>query len=177
MKYLIYFITVILLVGIHIGLFGYFKFFGVTPNVLLLFVVGCCLQREADDSFFIALVGGIFLDILSGIFVGSFTFAFLLLALLLYFLIRRLVVFELSWRYLLAVTILATIFVNLFAWAADAVAFHYGWSQVVINIQVLKTHIPLEIVYNLLLAYPLYALATWLQNFILNLQGKKHRIN
>jgi len=175
-KYLIYAIAIILLAGIHIGLFGYLKFFGVTPNILLLFVVGFCLQREADDSFFIALVAGLFLDFLNGLFIGSFTLAFLLLALLLYFLIHRLVVFELSWRYLLAVAAASTVLADIFAWAASTAALHFGWAQVSIDAQVLKRHLPLEILYNLLLAYPLYALATWLQNFILQLQGKKHRI-
>ena len=176
MKYFIYFIACLLLVSLQIGLFGLLPIRGVAPDLLLLFVVGCCLQPEADDSFIVAFFAGLFLDFLNGFFVGSFTFGFLSLALLLSITIHRLVVFELSWKYLLTATAAATIFVDVWVVLANAIGFHYGWSVVAINWQVLQRHVPLEIVYNLVLAYPMYALATWLRNLILSLQGKKHRI-
>jgi len=176
MKYFIYFAAIIILVGINTGLFPYIKFFGVQPNLPLLFLVGACLQRDAEDSFFIALCAGLFLDTLSGIFIGSFTFGFLLLALLLFVVIHRLVVFELSWKYLFAVSIFATVFTQACAWAINSAAFHYGWSQVSLNGSQLRNKIVFEIIYNLILAYPLYAFATFLKNGILQLQGKRHRI-
>jgi cell shape-determining protein MreD len=176
MKYIIYFIAIIILTGINIGLFGNLKLFGISPNILLLFVVGSCLQREAEDSFIVAFISGLFLDFLNGLFIGSFTFSFLLLTLLLYVIIHRLVVFELSWKYLLAITAAATIFINLAAFGINQAAFHYGWSQVSINLHVLTNRLPLEMLYNLALIYPLYALAIVLHNSILRLQGKRHRI-
>ena len=176
MKYFIYCITVIVLAGLNFGLFGYLKVFGVAPDLLLLFVVGASLQRDADDSFYIAFLGGLFMDFYNGLLAGSFTIAFLLVSLLSYLFIHKLVVFELSWRYLFAATILSTVFTALFVWFVTAAVFHAGWMQNSIDIRLLRSHLLIEIVYNSLLAYPIYILASWLKNFILSLQGKAHRI-
>lgn len=176
MKYFLYLLTIIILTGIQIGLFHYLALFGTVPNLLLLFVIGSSLQREAEDSFFLALVGGLFLDFSSGLLIGSFALGFLLLALLLYFIIHHLVVFELSWKYLLTVTAVATVFVDACVWLFNNFAYLHNWSTVLVSGQLLRARIVPEILYNLLLAYPLYVLAIWLHNSILRLQGKKHRI-
>jgi rod shape-determining protein MreD len=165
-KYLIHFIVIIVLAGVQIGFFSYLKFFGAVPDVLLLFVVGCCLQREAEDAFFTALFAGLFADFLNGLFIGSYSASFLILALLLYLIINRLIVFELSFKYLLAVVAAATLFIGLFVWLISAVALHYGWATVAADPHVLRGLLLPELVYNLVLAYPLYALATKVHDLI-----------
>lgn len=176
MKYVIYLIVIIILAGIQTGLFPYLKFFGAVPDLLLLFVVGSCLQREAEDAFFVALLCGLFVDLQNGVFVGSYTLSFLLLALLLYLVIGRLVVFELNFKYLVAATVAAVVFTGFLAWLISAAAVHFGWAAAAIDPHIWRSRLPQEIAYSLILCYPLYSLATWTHNSILKLQGKKYRI-
>ncbi len=176
MKYIIYVIVIIILAGLQVGLFGFIKLFGAVPNLLLLFVVGCCLQRDTADSFFVALIAGLFLGFSSSILVGSYSLVFLVLAALLYFIIYRLVVFELNWKYLLAVAAGATIFVEICVWGISKLGTHYAWSAVSLDIFILRRNLVFEVIYNLLLIYPIYLLATSINHIILRLQGKKYRI-
>ncbi len=176
MKYLIYILVIIILTGLQIGLFSYLKLFSVAPNLLLLFLIGVCLQRGSEDSFLVAFLSGLFLEFSIGILPGSYSLPFLILAALLYFVIYRLVVFELSWKYLLAVAIASTIFVELSAWLIGKVALHYSWTIAVVDFGILKRRIIFEIIYNTALIYPIFILAVWINNIILSLQGKKYRI-
>ncbi len=176
MKYLIYFIALIVLAGLQVGLFSYLKFFGAVPNLFLLFLVGCCLQREADDAFFVALLAGLFADLMNGLFIGSYTLSFLILALLLYLVIHQLVVFELSFKYLLTVTLIAVLFTGVLSWLVSLLSIHIGWAPVAVDFHVWWSRLPQELAYNLALSYPLYFLATWIHNSILKIQGQKYRI-
>ena len=176
MKYTIYFIIIILLVGLNVGLFKYIPFFGAVSNLLLLFVVGVSLQREAEESLFIAFISGIFLDYYNGLFIGSFAISFLSVSIIIYFFIHQLVVFELSWRYLFTIVTLSTIFTACLVWALNVLAIHFNFPAAFIDTSELHFHLMAEVIYNLLLAYPLYLLATYLKNFFLNLQGRAHRI-
>jgi rod shape-determining protein MreD len=176
MKYLIYIFVIVVLAGLQTGLFPYLKFFGVVPNLLLLFVVGTCLQREAEDAFFVALLCGLVVDFQNAVFVGSYTVSFLVLALLLYLAIGRLVVFELNFKYLVVTAALAVVFTGFLAWILSVEATRVGLAVAAIDGHVWRSRLPAEILYNLVLCYPLYALATWVHNSILKLQGKKYRI-
>lgn len=176
MKYFIYFIILIVLAGLQSGLFRYLKFFGAVPDLMLLFVVGCCLQREAEDAFFVALLAGLFVDLQNGVFVGSYAFSFLLLALLLYLVIRQLVVFELNFKYLVAATIVAVVFTGFLAWLISGLAEHLNLAVAAIDPHIWRSRLLPEIIYDVILCYPIYALATWIHNSILKLQGKKYRI-
>lgn len=177
MKYLIYLIAIILLVGLQIGLFSELRFFSAVPNLLLLLVIGSSLQREDVDAFFIALVSGLFLDYYTGLFIGSFTAAFVISAVVLYGVLHSLVVFDVSIKYLISITIGMTIFVHVFIWALNAFSFRFGLSVASMDAGLLRGPLLGAILYNCLLAYPMYLASTWLKNLTLYVQGKKHRIS
>lgn len=166
MKYLVYFFVIVLLAGVQTGLFSYFKVFGAAPDLMLLFVVGCSLQHKAEDAFFVALIAGLFADFLNGLFIGSFTLSFLLLTMLFYLAIRQLVVFELSFKYLLGVVVFSLLFTSVLVWLFSSLGVHVGWSEVTVNATVLRRLFILELIYNLIFAYPVYALATYIHHKI-----------
>jgi hypothetical protein len=70
----------------------------------------------------------------------------------------------------------AVVFTGFLAWLISAAAMHANWAAVAIDPRVWRSRLPQDIIYNIVLCYPLYALATWIQNSILKLQGKKYRI-
>lgn len=176
MKYLIYIVSIIVLIGIQVGLFSELRFFSAVPNLSLLLVIGFCLQREDTDAFFIAILSGFFLDYNSGLLLGSFASVFFIVALILHMVLHSLVVFEVSIKYLVSITIGVTIFVQVYIWLIHMVGFHYGWSSLYVDPYVLKTPLFATIFYNCLLAYPMYLAATWLKNLTLLVSGRKHRI-
>jgi len=176
MKYLFYFFVLVILAGLQTGLFSYFRFFGATPNLILLFILGVCLQREGGDWIFVALMGGLLTDYSTGMLPGTFTISFLSAAVLLYLTIHNLVVFELNWKYLVGVVILFTLIANLLSWIISNFALMHSWTQAAIDLRVSAAQFLPATIYNIALAYPVYMLASWLWQLILKYQGKRHRI-
>ena len=114
MKYLTYIIAVIFLFSLNIGLFPMLKINGYMPNLLLLLLIFFAFEKEGLDFFFVALLGGLFIDVHSAVFFGSFTLAFLCCALILHLAANQLVILELNWKYLSAAVIFSTLFVPKF---------------------------------------------------------------
>src|SRR5438132_835918 len=113
MKYLLYIIFVILLLSINVGFFSYFSIWGVVPNLLFLVVIIIALEGKAFGFFYVSVIAGLFLDFYSTSFVGSFTFAFLILSFSLHLLVRNVFMFEINWKYLSGIVLICLLLVNI----------------------------------------------------------------
>jgi rod shape-determining protein MreD len=163
MKYIIYFFTIIFLLGINIGVFSYLKIFGAVPNLLLIFLVVLFLQSGHEDYFVLALLSGLLLDFYAGTFPGSFAFAFLFLGVLLSICIRYLLMLESDWKSLLSVLTVAVFFVAVFVRLYSLAVVWLHWSPQVLDFQGFWLKTVAELAYSLLLLYPMSYLVKFLK--------------
>ncbi|MDR3642153.1 MAG: hypothetical protein P4L74_00820 [Candidatus Doudnabacteria bacterium] len=156
MKYFIYILAIIILLGVNIGLFGNLPIRGQSPNLLLLLTVYFSVDKSSYDFYFIAFACGLFLDCFSASFFGGWTFGFLILALALHTLSSQLLVLELNWKSLALLVFgsfsLVSFCLWFYTWAAlkaGAPGYGLGFNPS------LADFVP-ALIYNLLLLYPMY---------------------
>jgi rod shape-determining protein MreD len=174
-KYIIYFISILLAFGLTAGLFSQVSVLGAVPNIVLLLVVVSALEKGSLDFVFLAILGGLVLDFYSGLFVGSYSFSLLLVGYMLQFVVNNVLVEEVTWYNLLFMVLLSVLVTH---------GFVYGYNYLLFNLHIanfyldprefLKLLLPL-LAYHLLLAYPAYALGTGIRNIIASLKIKRHR--
>src|SRR3989344_3299474 len=100
MKYFIYLLSVIILLGLNLGIFGQFPIFGQIPNLLFLLVIFFALEKRSYDFFFVGFVCGLFLDFFSANYFGSFTLSFLAVGLAMHVFAGSFIGVELNWKVL-----------------------------------------------------------------------------
>lgn len=156
MKYPAYITSIILLLSLQVGLFGYLKISSAAPNLLLLLVVSLSLEKEDYDFFFAALAAGLFLDFYSSAFPGSFAFGFLLAAYLVHLSAHSIVTYEINWKYLAGFLTAGMLLSYLWLWAYSAAVFRLGWWPERVTLATMGHEMLPEFFYNALLIYPLY---------------------
>lgn len=156
LKYIAYLILIILLLSVNIGFFSYFKIYGTTVNLLLILTVLTALQRDFKGCMFVAAVSGIFLDCYTGIFFGSFTFAFIILSFLLRVIAERTAMQDLNWKYVLIALTASLLFVDLFLWQYNVVMSKAALAHFTVDWRLARRHFIPELMYNALLLYPVY---------------------
>jgi hypothetical protein len=176
MKYFFYFLAIILLLSLDIGFFSHLKFFGAVPNLILVLLVVSALDRESLECFFIAVVGGIFLDFYTASYFGSFSFAFLILAGLLQILVNNFLVFDIDWKLGVAAltvsTVLVHFFIYLFNLAVVGLGIGMGQSPYLLD----KTKIFFELLYNLMALLPTYKLLDAIKYFLKTLFTRRRNV-
>jgi len=166
MKYLLYLLAIIILVGINIGLFNNLQIGGQIPNLLLLLVLYFSLDKDSYDFFFLAFVSGIFLDFYSADAFGAFTLAFLLVAISARILSSRVVVLEANWKYLTLLLLGSLLCFDLVVWLYGLAAYSLGLSLGYVSIRAFTASLIPGFFYNWLLLYPMYMLYDFLKNLI-----------
>ncbi len=169
MKYFIYTLAIILLLGVNLGLFNNLQIRGQIPNLLFLFVLCVALEKKDLDFLLIALVSGLFLDFYSAGFFGGFAFIFLGLSFLGYFFVNYLVVLEMNWKTLSAALLVGLLLFNLFLWLYGLIAFKLNWTGQYVSFKIFLRAFPASFIYNCLLLYPMYLFVNWLRRFVDNL--------
>ena len=176
MKYLIYIVAIIFLVGLNLGLFNNLQFFGQIPNLPLLFTLFAALEKKDYDFFFVAFICGIFLDFYSASFFGSFTISLLLVALCLHILANTLALFELNWKSLGLILLAALVLLDLFSWAYGFAAYRFNWAPDFISFRSFVGAYPATFIYNLLLLYPTLLFYNFVKKFIDNLSVRRRGV-
>lgn len=169
MKYLIYLLAIVFILGLNVGLFAYLKIGGVAPNLLLIFVMLFSLEKDSYDFFFIALISGIFLDFYSVVTFGSFSIALVLLAYFLHLFVNRLVVFESNWKYLLGILAGSLLLVNIIIWLYSEAMFKLDLIPFPMETKLLLNQVVMGFIYNLLLLYPMYRFTDFVQRVVSSL--------
>ncbi len=162
MKYLIYLLAIIILLGINLGLFNYLQIQNQMPNLLLLLTLCFALEKKDYDFFFIAFVSGLFLDFYSTGFFGQFTLAFLLAAFFLH-IFANILALEQNFKTLSAALAVCVIFFNFFVWLYSFAAFKLNWTGEYLDFKMLLKGLAASLVYSWLLLYPVYLLSQFLK--------------
>jgi len=176
MKYLIYLITIIFLVGLNLGLFNNLQLFGQIPNLPFLFTLCASLEKKSYDYFFVAFISGVLLDFYSTSFFGSFTISLLLVALCLQALANIVAVFELNWKSLSLLLISAMVLLNLFYWSYAFAAYKFHWALDFIAFRSVTAAFLPSFFYNLIFLYPMFLLYNFVKKIIDNLSLRRTRI-
>src|ERR1700690_3255463 len=176
MKYLVYLIAIIVLLGVNLGVFNYFPIKEQIPNLLLLLVLLFALEKKDFDFFFLAFVSGLFLDFYSAGFFGGFTLAFLAVSLAAHLVVDNIFVFEINWKTLSLSLLVGLAIFNLVIWAYGLLAYKLSWESEYINIGVYISHFPVNFLYNWLLLYPVYLFFTFLRSFVDNLSSHRRGV-
>lgn len=169
MKYFIYLLTIIILLGLNLGLFQNFRIAGQMPNLLLLLLLFFVLEKKDFDFFFVALVSGLFLDFYSAGFFGAFTMAFLAVGLCLHLFATSVIVVNVNWKTLSLVLFICLTLFNLIVWAFGLLAFRLSWTGQYAGINIFASEFLAAFIYNWLMLYPIYSFFTFLRNFVDNL--------
>jgi len=177
MKYLAYFIFIVLALALQTGVFGYFKIAGAGPNILLLLLVTLSLEKEDYDFFFVSIICGLFLDFYSSLFVGSFLFGFLITAYCLHLAASALLAYEINWKYLLLFLVAAMLISQLWLWGYSALAFKLGWWPERVSINLIRRLFLPEFFYNAVLIYPVYILTRFIKKGLIRLFSRQQVIN
>ena len=168
MKYLIYLLAIILLLGLNIGLFNNLQFYGQAPNLLMLMIIFLALDKD-DLSFFpVVFVAGLFMDAFSANFFGGWTLSFLILALLLNFLSSRLMVFELNWKSLTLLVCGAWFLLNFCLWVYGFFIFKANLMPDYTGIKIFYGNFLPGLIYNWLFIYPMYLFVNFLKTLVRN---------
>jgi rod shape-determining protein MreD len=176
MKYVIYIFAVLIAFGLEVGIFGQFPLARTLPDLVLIMVVFFAIKLDNQDAYIVALVGGLLMDFYSGTAIGTFTLAYLLVAVLAQGLYRSFIVHELSWKQAPAVLVAATVL--LYAWI-----IFYGWLLVkthwtadAVTFSDLRSRFLPQIIYSFLALYPMLAVSAWLEQTMVSLQRRRHII-
>lgn len=177
MKYLIYFFLIVVVFSINVGVFGQLKFFGATPDLLLLLIIFISADKNSDNDFLpVAFFSGLLMDVYSGLLVGSFTVPFLLAGLSLYLITEKVIVYEFSWKYAVLLAALATFGTHVLMWGYGAAGKNLGWFPYAIGRQsAIRLFFP-ELAYNILLLYPVYQLTQWAKRLISKIEVRRRRL-
>ncbi len=174
MKYLIYLVAIVFLLGVNVGIFPYLRSFGTTPNLLLLFTLLVVFEKHDSSFFFVGFLSGLFLDFFSGAFLGTFTFSFLLAVFLLYLISKHfLLLSEVNWKNLCIMLFLSILIVHILAWLYNLAVFKLSWSAQSLPLGIFTWRFLAEIIYNLALLYPVYIFTALVQKLNLNFEMGK----
>lgn len=164
MRYVIYFIVILVNFVLARDLFGNLTLAGAIPNLNLLFVIIAAGDAGSDrpDFLFIAFAAGLLADIGSGLPIGTFSAAFILAGLASHLLFHGPLAVSDNWKHFgfaaAAGIVLTYFWVVLFSKGMAAMGimpFSFEFSQ-------LGRMIFFTLVYNLALAFPMF----WLYNAV-----------
>jgi len=168
MKYFVYLFLILILLGLNVGLFNYIRIFGQMPNLLFLLALCASLEKNDFDFYFIAFVGGLFLDFFSTGFFGGYTFSFLVVSLLAHFFADNVLVSGFNWKTLSGVLLVGFLVFSWVWWLYSFVSVLLGLAPDFLSLkEFLLTLVP-GIFYNLLLLYPIYILNNLTREFLNN---------
>jgi hypothetical protein len=176
MRYAVYFIVIVLLAGIQLGLQSAFNSHVGFASVLMIFVLALAVIQEEPNFYMPAFIAGIFADLTCGLFIGSFTIPLLGLASLGHLVFQRVIFYKFNWKHLPFLAILAQLFV--YGW----IAFYY-WLLPYLHI--LPPHFAEPHIRNIILSdslylliwiYPVYASTLLIEQLLTDYEARQRRI-
>lgn len=126
------------------------------PSLVMLLVICWSLRSNLADGFVWALVGGILLDLLSILPIGTSSAALVLIVFVVNSVAQQLL--RLRVVFLLAITAIATVFMTAYTVVALFLLGHSYDVPALIRLMLLPT-----LIYNLIAVLPLYAFVRWAQ--------------
>lgn len=176
MRYLIYILLIGATIGITFGLFGVWGWNGFVPDLILLLVIALSLVFDGLDYLFVAVIGGIWLDIVYALPIGGFVIPLVLAGTISSFFLRRWFFSDVRWYHFVGAIIAATLLVKLWLGFYTNILFIFDWYHYSLSWSQLFANLIYSIAANVLLAYPVYVLVEMFARSQLRWQRNRLRI-
>lgn len=145
--------------GITFGFFRVWELDGFVPDILLLLCVSLALSFKNLDYFFVGMVGGILMEVLYGLPIGSFSVPYILAGTISMWIFEKwLFTSGIKWQYFLAIIFISTGFAYLWMWLYTNILHAIHWSDVALSGSQLLQSGLMTLLANLLFAYPVFIL-------------------
>jgi cell shape-determining protein MreD len=176
MRYIIYIILIGAIIGITFGLFSTWGWNGLVPDLILLLVIALSLVFDTYDYLFVGLLGGIWLDVMYSLPIGSFTIPFVLCGAISSYFLRKWLFSEIKWYHFIVAIIAATVFVKVWVGFYGNLLFLFNWVNTSISWRQLMGNLIFGIIANVILAYPVYVIVEMFARSQLRWQRNRIRL-
>ncbi len=174
MRYIVYIILIGAIIGITFGIFSVWGWNGLVPDLILLLVIALSVVFDTLDYLFVAIVGGIWLDVVYGLPIGSFTIPLALCGTISSYVLRRWLFSEIRWYHFVGAIAAATVLVKVWVWLYANLLFIFHWFSYGVSGKEMSGHLVFGIIFNVILAYPVYVVVEAFARS--QLRWQKHRI-
>ena len=168
MKWFIYILFIITVVVLNQTLFRVIEFGFFVPDLLLLFTLAVVWSF---NNLIFGLLGGTWLEILTGLPVGSISLGIMLVGSLAHVILNRWLFSEKPWQYFLGAVALGTLLIRLWMWFYTSLLAHWEFTSTSFAV-VWQGLLPALLV-NLLLIYPIFALVEMLARYVQSFSKNK----
>lgn len=172
MKWLLYILLIVIAAVLNQTLFRVIDFGYFVPDLMLLLALAVVWSFTNYDYLWFGLLGGTWLEILSGLPVGSISLGIIIVCSSAYLVLNRWLFSEKPWQYFLGAVVLGTIFIRLWLWFYTSVMATMEISASAGSVAVHWPSILPAMAMNLLLIYPIFAsfeiMAKYIQTFSRN---------
>ena len=169
MRYVGYIFIILILIGLSFGFLAPLGIGWLISGLPLLIVICIAMEYGSLDYVFFALLAGIWLDVLYGLPIGSFSGAYLLAGTISLLLFRRLLWIDTGWKYYLGFVLGADILMLLWIWLYSGLLYRLHWITVSVSGTQIWHNSWKIIIVHLLFAFPIYGLVNlvvkWWNNF------------
>lgn len=166
MRYIVY--TIIILVNFVLtkDLFGQMTLAGAIPNLNLLLVIVAASESDRLDFLFIAFISGIITDIGFGLPIGTFALAYVFSGFLSHMLFHGPLSLSEGWKNFGLATVIGVLFTYLWTIIFSKVTASLGIIPFSLSFRQLWPILFFTLIYNLILAFPLFWLYTGVTDYI-----------
>ncbi len=166
MKWVIYILIILLIIITDQSLFNIFHLGRYTPDLLLLFTLATVWSFNNFDFLIFALLGGFWLEVLTGLPVGSLILSLIIVGSMAYLIINRWLFSEKSWQYFFGAVIIGTIFIHAWLWLYTGLLTVFDWSNVLITGKIILRGLLPALLVNVALTYPILVITELLAKVV-----------
>lgn len=175
MRYIIYIVLVGTIVGMTFGLFQTWGWNGFVPDLILLIVLALSLVFDNLDYFFVALIGGFWLDVMFALPIGSFTIPLILCGFASSKFIRKWLFSDIRWYHFVMAIVAATLIMKSWLWGYTNLFYIFDWYSFSISGKQILNNLIFNILANVIVAYPVYVIVETLANS--QLRWRKNKLH
>lgn len=172
MRYLVYFIIVLVLFSLTLVGLGSWLSVSALPSLLFIYTLVLSIQNE-DGFYFFAILSGLYLDFSTNAYPGSYLFGFLVTVFLIRVVFDKLLFSERPARYMLIVTVCGTYFLAYWVYIYNQVFVWLRVEEVVLVFWPRPGVVLVQMLLHLVLLYPIYALDQYIQKLLERLKQNR----
>ena len=173
MKYFVYAICIIIFAGLQAALFTELPIWRVAPNLLMLFTIFVAAKSEGYEFVFVALIAGIFSDMMTGLPAGSFMLGYVLLGLIVNAVFNWLITLNFDWKYVPAAALGGVALLQIWLFGFAQLAQRVAANAVTVDITTALSRILPLLFVTALAMYPMYWFSDSLVQFLKRFEMRK----
>ncbi len=156
MKWLIYILITAAVIVIEQGLFRVVHLGAFAPDLFLLLTLATLWSSNNFDYLIFAVFGGLWLELVTGLPVGSISLGLVIVGTGSYWILHRWLFSEKPWQYFLLAVVVGTFVQNVWLCVYVAVLSIFSWTYMQLNFSIIMHRTLLSLLLNIILIYPVY---------------------